>query len=402
MRRGSVLAPEEVALLLPGPPVPVGVASRPWAAVRSGSPVVLVRGRDAAGVLRRSGLHTRTWTCRRTSSGAVLVQAAGRVGAEPGVRSLARRIVRGSPSFTVAARDDPVPTVLVAALGGAPLEADVSLQVGPDPRRRAVFVLPGAGLVVKVARGPDAVERGAREQSVLDELRRADVRGVPRPVGRGPHGACAWSCETSVSGRPLDQLPPGPIARDAVVALASWLSDLAAATCRRPGSPKGIGPDAPNVLAHGDLASGVNVLVQGGAVGVIDWETAQVGATPLQDLVPVLALGLARARGVTSSAEQAAFAVRCCGGHGEDGRLLLHLVEQYLRRLDVPPHAAGRLAQQAWRYQASMRGAHDELVRADGRTPVDWISAAEIVHDEWSRTPGLGGDWSALRSEEGH
>jgi hypothetical protein len=196
--------------------------------------------------------------------------------------------------------------------------------------------------------------------------------------------------------------------------LAGWFADLGVATRTAPGTWDArestlplrgenlrlarwrleLG-GVPGVLVHGDVGTGGNVLVEHGAVGIIDWETARCVELPLTDLLPLLGLGLASAR---PAADRAGYLLRLCAGEERESGWLLARVRSYCSRVDVPLAQAGRLAALAWGYQASMRLVHEELVTAAGEDPSRWTSPAEEVARAWDTHPALGPAWSALAS----
>ena len=405
----------------------VAVGARTVAvALRSGAPVLLVSGHDRAGQLRRAGYHSRSYHLSRLPSGTVLLrllrtpQQPAPLSAAGVVRSFGRRLLHGSPVLTVASQEDPVPFAVRAAVGGSP---EASLLVGTDPRRRAVWLVSGpdgAGAVVKLARGPDAMHRSEHEQSILTVLQQRQVEGVPRPLGTGRAGSAAWSYESAAPGTALADLPPGLASLDAVVGLARWTVHLAQATKgaadwydREPDEVlplRGCARELrhvlldlrhiPAVLVHGDLATGTNVLIHGDRRTVIDWETARLCGLPLVDLLPALCLGLVRARGLKAPDVQAARILSLCRGEDPDSQLLHSLVRGYLDSLQIPLSSAGRLAMLAWGYQASMRAVHDELVLDASLTPVEWRSPAELISTAWGASPALGLGWPALTSSK--
>ena len=144
-------------------------------------------------------------------------------------------------------------------------------------------------------------------------LRRLHTTGVethaPRPLGSGLLGPFAWSAETAASGRPLAEVVASTRhstnIQSVLEDLASWFTELGAATrtvrtwsgedgLALRGEHRGLSAvraalsDVPGVLVHGDVGTGLNVLVDRRSFNVIDWETAAVAELPLTDLLPLV------------------------------------------------------------------------------------------------------------------
>jgi hypothetical protein len=312
------------------------------------------------------------------------------------------RPTRWLPSFCLLGRVSAVPAA-IAAMGEGELER---ARFDEDPRRRAALFTPDA--IVKVPRDPGQRDRGEAEQQTLRALLDAGVGAVPRPLGAGTVGALAWSAESIVRGAPLAAVTDPARGKRLLEQVARWLTDLAARTASTRafeplplrGEHVAVGAGVPDgvqsVLVHGDLASALNVLVDGDRHAVIDWETARRHGPPLVDLLPLLCLGMARLRGARGAEAEAAIVLALCRGDDRDSAWLFDLVRACAAASGVHASAVGALASLAWSYQASMRLVHEELVRAAGGTPVAWVSAAEHVARAWSADPVLGAGWSAL------
>jgi hypothetical protein len=155
----------------------------------------------------------------------------------------------------------------------------------------------------------------------------------------------------------------------------------------------------PGVLVHGDVGTGVNLLVKQNTFCVIDWETAVERELPLTDLLPMLCYALAAARGQSGPTAMAEYVLRLCAGHESESGWLLSLVRGYCRQIGVPLDQAGALGALAWGYQASMRLVHQELMVNAGDVAVDWESPADGIARSWMSAPNLGTKWSALTAE---
>ena len=410
----ALLAPSDAVLLLPRVPdtAELGVEGPAWSAalrrwkidqVASGGSLGVVHARDArpgpttlavCGRLRASrrrrlvdaGYDVASYAVTDDRDGAIVVRPA------TGWRA----------TFHVADREDAAPAAL-AASGHDRLER---ATFAVDQRRRVPMASGGA--VVKVERERVTVARGDDEQAVLVALHERGVGElVPRPLGAGVAGGIGWSAESFVSGRPLHEL------RDLAVydRIGRWLLDLAVATRADRTAPPieadvlPLRGDAhallerlpmlglvPAVLVHGDLATGVNVLVDGQEPRIIDWETARWSGLPLADLVPLMCLGSARAAGCRTVEEEAQHVLDLCGGRADRSGWLFEHVGRHLDALGVSTARAGVLAAIAWGALASMRIVYRELVPA----APDWRTAADLVVAAWHDDPALGDRWSAL------
>ncbi|WP_139245673.1 phosphotransferase [Geodermatophilus amargosae] len=205
-------------------------------------------------------------------------------------------------------------------------------------------------------------------------------------------------------------------AREVLGQLADWLGEVAVRTAATVdwagighgdevvalrGPATGLRPllrgltGVPSVLTHGDLASGHNVLVDGGGrPAVLDWETAREHGLPLLDLLPLLCSSLARNRVGGDLHREAAHVVDLATGRAPDSAWLLEQVARYARRLAIPRDEVGPLALLAWGHQASMRMVRDELLTAAGLPVTPWTSLGELVLDAWWQ--GVGRNWPQL------
>jgi hypothetical protein len=152
-------------------------------------------------------------------------------------------------------------------------------------------------------------DRGAKEQRVLKRLHQRGLGvALPRPLGEGVVDGVCWSRESAVIGTPMTAVstsrPRGSSLLRVMEDVADWFALLAVRTLttrdwRQPGGLPLRAEHAhlshlrtqlvgvPAVLVHGDVGSGVNVLIdtQRKAFAVIDWETAREAELPLTDLL---------------------------------------------------------------------------------------------------------------------
>jgi hypothetical protein len=335
------------------------------------------------------------------------------------LRWAVRRARRHDLDVTVTGRGSLLPAA-VAAAGGVSVDRVV---VDDDPRRRLAILArsgDGAPIVVKVGRRPGAPGRAEAEQAALTAVTDAGLGAVvPTPLGHGVILDREWAAESFVGGVPVRvagrawRLRRGHAVLDAV---GGWLTELAVATRQPPVAGTRLADavpldsavhselrdvelpvaEIPTVLAHGDLASGHNLLVKGRQFAVIDWETAMHEAPPLLDLLPTLATAAARIDGVAGVHDRVEYVLALCEGRARRSPWLFAHVERHLRRLEVPLEAVGPLALLSWGYHASMRARRDELVRHGGHEPRPWTSPFEIVFARWRDERALGSTWRAF------
>lgn len=404
------------------------------AALRSEVNQVLVEGRDSGRRLRRAGFRVVTYVARRGEGGAVQLTPGSPVRPGPVLRRL---LVKGGPRrllvagvrrllgisyLTVGYRGDVTPAVVAAAVGSG---ASASLlSGGGGERRRSTLLVADSRsapphTVVKVSALVGRA-RGLREQQVLLRIQGLKdlAPAAPRPLGEGILGGISWSAESAVAGLPLPSAlwrprDPGPIV-STLENVAAWFTRLGTVTqtARRWSDGASALPlrgehrrlevlrntlqGVPGVLVHGDVGTGGNVLLNGGAFSIIDWETAAEGELPLTDLLPLLCNALAGLRGHRGAAAAERFVLSLCAGKETDSAWLLSLVRTYCGELGLPLSQAGRLGALAWGYQASMRLVHQELVAEAGVMPTDWESSADGIASGWLLDPDLGTSWPAL------
>jgi hypothetical protein len=394
----------------------------------AGAESVLLIGADTDGRLAAAGYRLAPWRVTRTRHETTALVPVGEAGMARALRAGGSRRrprqlavdlvdrVRGAGVVTVAARGQTTPLVLRSALQG-PQPVRAALLVGSaTARRRPVFVVHGAtgapDQVLKVGRGDDAAARARREQDVLARLAALAVRDVPDALGAGSVQGLEWSAESAVPGRPLASALTDASSAAGLRLLervAEWLTELSLATLGPRAPDAGLRLRAPHlgasellaeldrvpgVLVHGDLHG--NVLVDGSAFGVIDWELARCGGLPLHDVLPLLCKGLMAVRRVPLDGA-AALLLPALRGESEDGRWLLAQVHRVLARLGLGTERGGALAGLALASWASKRLVHDELVLAAGVRPEASASAADVLAPAWLQDPLLGASWPALR-----
>jgi hypothetical protein len=259
-----------------------------------------------------------------------------------------------------------------------------------------------------------------KEQLVLRRLQEIGLaNAVPKPLGEGTFSRICWSAEAAVHGRPLSDMAGQPTDREEITAtlelLAAWFTHLAVTTRtardwatsdsalplrgehRRLGAIRAaLVTSVPGVLVHGDVGTGVNVLLDGCNFSIIDWETATEGELPFTDLLPLICNALAALNGYKEAASVAEYVLRLCAGREAESAWLFRLLYSYCFQAGVPLDQAGALAALAWAYQASMRLVHDELVVQAGGVPVGWRSPADDIARNWLTYPDLGTTWPAL------
>jgi hypothetical protein len=138
------------------------------------------------------------------------------------------------------------------------------------------------------------------------------------------------------------------------------------------------GSRTPYVATHGDLTMW-NVLLDGGALGVVDWEAARPAALPLADLVYALADGAAAATGY---ADRPAAVRACFAPGGAHQALVAPLLAGLRRALGVAPPLAQLCFHACWIGHGAneiARGAAGPFVAV-----VRWLSEGGA--------PTLGGD----------
>jgi hypothetical protein len=235
--------------------------------------------------VRRPGVIKRR--IRRATLGGILVELA-RAGSVAGKR----------PTRVIDA--------VVSAAGGDP--AKLRVRPSGDGSALARLTRPdGTRAELRVAKLGHTKDP-ARGHAALVALADAGVPLVPRPLGSGVAAGAAWSAETVVSGRHVQELDAGlleqvigfaarlPAGTDERRAVddqiadvidlfpehASALTDVAAAAERW-------GAGLPSVLIHGDLWLNNVFTVDGRLTGVFDWDTWHPAGLPGTDLLNLLA-----------------------------------------------------------------------------------------------------------------
>ena len=153
----------------------------------------------------------------------------------------------------------------------------------------------------------------------------------------------------------------------------------------------------PCVLAHNDPGTW-NILAEGDAFTLLDWESATDCAPPLWDLVYFLSHAALLLDGADLVVDPAAHVIRVFQGDAPSSRLVHDCVTRAARSLDLPRAAVGPLVATCWLHHGLSRGARIEAVRNLGGAPSAGTAAVpERLAARWLTAPGLGCDWDAWR-----
>ncbi|HVA61416.1 MAG TPA: phosphotransferase [Mycobacteriales bacterium] len=361
-----------------------------------------------------------TWTVARNRAGRVRqATAALSVGAGFAPPRL--------PTLRLAGRAAGPPAVVVAAASAAGVPPGggwfYTAEGGAASKRSSFFLFaPGAGrptAVAKFARLPGRLPSFGREERGLAAAATAGAavaERAPRALGCtdvGPHHVCVQS---AVPGANLELILRGPAPRARKVglleALAEWLVDVASETSgpanragdergrlRRqlaavlPAEAFGVLDRVPTVFQHGDLAGG-NILVDGDAFMLVDWEWATEHGQPLWDLLhfALHALPLLDGADWTAPSLRALF-----DGSAASSGLLFGWIRRMAKALALSEADVGGLALLCWARHAAVTsqvraeagaGAGAGAASRLGTLPVE--TALEL----WRSDPDFGSGWT--------
>lgn len=402
-------------------PCPLGWAASSWLlAVRRGEPIACARLGDGALVREAVRRWVPSTSIKRAAqTGFTLLAGHGLPVPLPRLTVLSR-----------GASAEPGLLGLAEELGAPPGERPLFvLGGGPLTRRVAVMLYPVGSSdpshVLKTHRLPvETTHRPAEEQALLQRILSSGCTSVrvPAVLDTGLWNNMPATLEEAMLGEAFALLlrEDNKRAFHVLTVVARWLGDLAAATTR----PAGAGawqaraewltkpwPESgslarsaadrleaaavPFVLEHGDIANGVNVLA-GEPPSVIDWVSGSSSGTPLADVLPFFAHGLAVLEGHREVPDVAAAVVRLCKGQSPASAQLAELVHSYLRRLNLPADAAGPLALLTWLRHGGDYLRHLEQLSLNGLPTEASDSVARLVAQQWLTDPDLGLEWSAL------
>lgn len=328
-------------------------------------------------------------------------------------------------TFTVATRVPGAPFVVRAAQQhGVPTDVEwfLDLREGAPQQRwsyqmfpatAAVDEPPSRGWIVKFGAAPDARDGSAADAAGLAGITAVApvaAQRVPRLLGRGNVGGLEYTVETIGGLLTLSVALQATWHRETNGALVSNVIDwILAMNCESAVDERatdverarletevlarwrevGLRSDpldrlseVPGTAIHGDLGPW-NVLVDGAAFTVIDWERFRPAGLALWDLISFAtecyaAIGAPR----TGWIERRLALLR---GELETSELLFATVERGLAALDLDPAVAGALATMRW--LAFAIEDHPDPFGADSK-PAQMARA-------WVEDPVLGIDWTA-------
>lgn len=273
------------APIAPGEAVAAGVWAlrREWAIVR-------LRLRGVAG-LRLQRLH-RLWPPRSggTPRGVMRAFVLGGAIAELGRRPPRERVIDA-----------------VLAAAGATDKSSPRVRAGRDGSALIRIRLANGLAMLRLAPLHDS---GRLDSAVaaLQFLADADVRLVPRVIGRGDTAGTSWATETVAHGAPPTRLSPevltdvadfaarlkvrrGPITapREDLAAMAVIVPGLSAEVNHIAAALDASLARLPSVVQHGDFLLGNILTRRGHLAGVVDWETWHPAGLPGVDLLQLIA-----------------------------------------------------------------------------------------------------------------
>lgn len=420
-------------------------------ALPAGAAAVIAEGAPAVRHLRARGLEAREYVpLPNTDLPAFVVpvgaaSASSYLVARAGGRDLLRAarnqvaaalIARGrlpfGPSRVAVGHSAPgVPFAVAAAREfGVPQDVTAALVPGAaDLLSRGVLVLFAPGRVVpdwviKFGRVADVVAPFDRDEHGLGVAASAGplvAARVPRLLGRMELGGLHFSVETAAHGQSLVRRLESRVVRPAakrriVQGIATWMSDVAAATAgsspdladwvedlRETVLPRWDAPAsladavaaAPAVLGHLDPGPW-NILTEGDAFTLLDWEGGTLAAPPLWDLTYFLAHAALLLDGADLTKDPAAHVLRVFQGQTPSSALVHECIDRSAERLALSPATVGALVATCWMHHGMSRGHRADALRAAGGKQAPGLaSMPEQLAARWLRTPGLGTDWSA-------
>jgi hypothetical protein len=354
----------------------------------------------------------------------------------------ARRLVRAGalpeagPVTAVASRTTPPPYVLraVAAEYGLPATAEAFLTLGQaDALSRNLFhVFPDSGdrpeWVVKFARVPGYEIPFARDEKGLGlahEAGGAVARHAPRLLGRLTIDGLHASVETAAPGGRLRDALRGPSSDRGKMAMvdrvAAWIVEMGRSTAAAPealaeerlrlarevlppwaaqGFPPGLVqdlPPLPAVLQHNDMGAW-NMVVDGTAFTVVDWESARRHGLPLWDLVYFLTDALGALDGAVTEAEQDEHARRLFRGELPSSEALFGWLRRAVAELGLPPDAVGPVVTLGWLHHGLSHLARDASLEQAAQGHGRAVPAIERIAPLWLADPALGPTWERWRA----
>jgi hypothetical protein len=328
-------------------------------------------------------------------------------------------------TVTIATRDRalPYPIAAAAPLGVTPATWCFSPGAGDELQRAAFHCFPeGArepSWIVKLSRRPGndrPFEADARGLKLVADAGLAVTAHAPALLGRFAADGLPASAETSARGRPLVDwlLARGATNRkhELIAAVASWLTDVTVATATAsddldaerarlaalPDTADALGrvADVPGVLAHMDPGTW-NIVSDGRAFTLLDWEAARRPAFPLWDLMYFLVDAFAMLDGSRGSDEALARVLALCRGEHRDSPRFFALVRAYVHRTGLPTEAVGPLALLGWihhsRSHLTRNAALDAIGGPGANAPAELSHLARLA-EPWRADPALGTNWS--------
>lgn len=418
------------------------------AALDHGTEAVIVEGKAAPRVLRRSGFHVQRYLPLPTMADPALflpldqrrpaAYVVERAIVPPtrwkALRNRAFRAVLAAravppirPMATVAVRR-PGPPFLVAEAGPLGVPPDTGWFLAPGQgdvlSRGAFYLFPPRSAVpawaLKFTRVPgytEAFERDQRGLEVAASAGEVASAHAPRLLGRFQYEGVHASVETAAVGQRLIGFLHSFASRRAKEAtvnnIARWIVEVAVRTAAPPdrltpekqrfdrevvprwkGAPvpgnlaSGL-PPLPAVLQHNDLGSW-NVVVDGPRFTAVDWENARRFGFPLWDLWYFLA----EATTHLEPQEQALNHFRALfRGELPTSSLLFSWTRRAVRELNIPPQTVGALATMCWVHHGVLQVTRREAIERylpgseTARTPFERM--AEV----WLTDPKLGRHW---------
>ena len=317
----------------------------------------------------------------------------------------------------------PLPAILQAATAlGVDADGGWFLRLGDgDVLQRAVFMVldgPEPTHVVKFSRvtGYDRSFVGDAAGLALARAAGGPVtEHAPVHLGRLDVGGLTASVETAAVGTQLSHLLPRR-PWQLLDAIAGWIGDVARHTAQsgatlepervrmrkvvsEVGVPLGAPadvvdrvPQVPAVLQHNDLGSW-NIISDGRAFTVVDWESARHPGFPLWDLFYFAADVLAQVDGPTDASSRIERTIQVFAGESAHSARLFGWVRAASLTLGVPDSSLGALASLCWIHHGQSAARRSLDLMGAAPAPLGHIA---LLGRTWLKHPKLGVSWNAL------